>query len=125
MQLTQIQVKPVFKVPTIFKQPVDGSYCCRKTAVCIGDQLLDFSVPELGQIQSAFSINPEVLQNSAGFILCSSAGLSTRRMLCSNGFETMHVVCIGLLAAEFSTATTGLGRPMFWKARDLNCLSRK
>ena len=25
------------------------------------------------------------------------------------------VVCIGLLSAEFSTGTTGLGRPMFWK----------
>ena len=54
-------------------------------------------------------------------------------MLCSNGFDTMHVVCtdllcvvcIGLLAAEFATATIGLGRPMFWKARDLNCVSRK
>ena len=44
-------------------------------------------------------------------------------MFCSNGFDTMHVVCtdlpcvvcIGLLSAEFSTVNTGLGRPMFWK----------
>ena len=56
-------------------------------------------------------------------------------MFCSNGFETMHVVCtdslcvlyyciiyciiiivcIGLLSAEFSTVNTGLGKPMFWK----------
>ena len=46
-------------------------------------------------------------------------------MFCSNGFNTMHVVCtdllcvvcIGLLSAEFSTVNTGLGggRPMFWK----------
>ena len=31
------------------------TYCCRKTAVCIGDQLLDFSVPELVPSQSTFS----------------------------------------------------------------------
>ena len=44
-------------------------------------------------------------------------------MLCSNGFETLHVVCIdlkyvvciGLLSAEFSAVNTGLGTPMFWK----------
>ena len=44
-------------------------------------------------------------------------------MFCSNGFDTMHVVCtdlvcvvcIGLLSAEFSTVNTGLGRCMFWK----------
>ena len=42
-------------------------------------------------------------------------------MCCSDGFDTMHVVCtdllcvvcIGLLSAEFSTVNTGLGRPMF------------
>ena len=39
-------------------------------------------------------------------------------MLCSNGFDTMHVVCTDLLCVvciEFSTVNTGLGRPMFWK----------
>ena len=44
-------------------------------------------------------------------------------MFSSNGFDTIHVVCtdllcvvcIGLLCAEFSTVSTGLGRPMFWK----------
>ena len=44
-------------------------------------------------------------------------------MLCSNGFDTMHVVCtdllcavcIGLLSAEFSAVNTGLGRLMLWK----------
>ena len=95
--------------------------------------MLDFSVRELVRNQSAFSIDPEFLQNSAGFTLCSSTGLSIRRMLCSNGFDTIRVVCtdllcvvcIGLLSVEFSTANTGLGRPMFWKARDLNRLSRK
>ena len=50
--------------------------CCRKTAVCIGDQLLDFSVPELIQSQSTFSTDPEVLQICTGFTLCSSAGLA-------------------------------------------------
>ena len=51
------------------------------------------------------------------------SGSSSRRMFCGNGFDTMHVVCtvflcvacIGLLSAEFSTANTALGRPMFWK----------
>ena len=44
-------------------------------------------------------------------------------MFCSDGLDTMHVVCIdllcavciGLLSAEFSTVTTRLDRPMFWK----------
>ena len=42
-------------------------------------------------------------------------GSSSRRMSCSDGFDTMHVVCIRLLSAEFSTVNTGLDRPMFWK----------
>ena len=36
------------------------NFCCRKTAVCIGDELLDFFVPELVRSQSTF-FNPEVL----------------------------------------------------------------
>ena len=48
---------------------------------------------------------------------------SSRRIFCSDGFDTTHVVCtdvlcvacIGLLAAEFSTVNTGLGRPIFRK----------
>ena len=51
------------------------------------------------------------------------SGSSGRRMFCSDGFDTMHVVCtdslrvacIGLLGAEFSTVNAGLGRTMFWK----------
>ena len=90
-----------------------------KTAVCNGDQPLDFSVPELVRSQSTFSTDPEVLQNFAGFTLCSSSGPAVG----SNGFDTMYVVytdllcvpCIGLLSAEFSTVNTVLGRPMFWK----------
>ena len=54
---------------------------------------------------------------------------SSRRMFCSNGFDTMHVVCtdllcvvcIGLSSAEVSTVNTELGWTMFLKARDLNC----
>ena len=34
-------------------------YCCRKTAVCNRDQLLDFSVLELVRSQSTFSTDPE------------------------------------------------------------------
>ena len=29
--------------------------------------------------------------------------------------DLLCVVCIGLLAVQFSTVNTGLGRPMFWK----------
>ena len=97
-------------------------YCCRETAVCNGDQLLDFSVLELVLSQSTFSTDPEVLQNCASFTLFSSAGLAvshcsavmglTPCMLC---VQIYCVVCIGLLSAEFSTVNTGLGRPMFWK----------
>ena len=44
-------------------------------------------------------------------------------MSCSDGFDTMHVVCtyllcfacIGLLSTESSTVNTGLGKSMFWK----------
>ena len=50
------------------------NYCCRKTAVCDGDQLLDFFVPELVRSQSTFGTDPKVLPNCAGFTLCSSAG---------------------------------------------------
>ena len=48
-------------------------------------------------------------------------GSSSRRMFCSDGFDTMHVVrtdvkcvvCIRLLSAEFSAVNTGLCTPMF------------
>ena len=68
-----------------------------KTAVCNGDQLLDF--------------------------LYRLSRSSSRQMLCSNRFDAMHVVCtdllrvacIGLLSAEFPAVNTVLGRPMFWK----------
>ena len=53
----------------------NGCICCRKTAVCIGDQLLDFSVQELVRSQSTFSTDSEVLQICSGFTLCSSASL--------------------------------------------------
>ena len=36
--------------------------CCRKTAVCNGDQLLDFSVPELVRSQSTFTGSPSELR---------------------------------------------------------------
>ena len=51
------------------------------------------------------------------------SGSGSRGMFCGNGFDTIHavctdslcVVCIGLLFAEFSTVNTGLSRLMFWK----------
>ena len=44
------------------------------------------------------------------------SGSGSSRMFCSDGFDTMHavctdllyVVCIGLLAAEFSTVNKGV-----------------
>ena len=81
--------------------------------------LTDFSVPELVRSQLTFSTDPEVLQNCATFTLCSSAGLAvgdcvalmglTPCMLC---VQIYCVVCIGSLTAEFSTVSTGLGRPV-------------
>ena len=86
-------------------------YCCRKTAVRDEDQLLDFSVPELVRRQSVFG-SPSELRK---FHVVQFSKSTSRRMFCSNGFDIMHVVCIGLLSAEFSAVNTGLGRPMFWK----------
>ena len=89
-----------------------------------GDQLLDFSVPELVRSQSTFSSDPEILQNCTCFTLCSSAGLAvgefsvvmglTPCMLCVHINCVLHV-CIGLLCTDFSTVNTRLGRPMLWK----------
>ena len=48
-------------------------HCCCKTAVCNGDQLLDFFVLELIPSQVTFSTDPEVpIQNCAvmGFTPC-------------------------------------------------------
>ena len=116
---------PTFvKYRAVFGRKVSDNiyYCCRKTAVCIGDQLLNFSLPELVRSQSTFNTDPEVLQNCPGFTLCSSAGLAvgicsavmglTPCLLC---VQIYCVVCIGLLSAEFSAVNTGLGRPMFCK----------
>ena len=85
----------------------------------------DFSVLELVRSQTTFSTVPEVLQNYAGFTLCSLAGLTvgdcsvvvdltpSMHVVCT---DLLCVVCIGLLAAEFLTVNTGLGRSMFWKS---------
>ena len=40
-------------------------------------------------------------------------------LLCVVCTYLLCVVCIGLLSAEFSTVNTGLGRLIFWKARDI------
>ena len=99
----------------------DTCNCCRKTAICNGDQLLDFSVQELVLSQSTFSTDREVLQNCSGFTLCSSSGLAVGQCSAVIGLTTIHavctdllcVVCIGLISAELSTVNTGLGGPMF------------
>ena len=100
---------------------LETCYCCRKTVVCNGDQLLDFSVPELVRSQSTFSTDPEVASELHRFHIVQVSGSSSWRMFCR--FDTMHVVCtdslcvacIGLLSAEFSTVNTALRRAMFWK----------
>ena len=102
--------------------------CCRKTAVSIWDQVLNFSIQELVRSQSTSSTDPEVLQNWTAFIqfcsLCAAQQVKqsanfvhavlglTPSMMCT---YKLCVVCIGLLSADFSTVNTGLGRPMFWK----------
>ena len=73
--------------------------CCRKTAVCNGDQLLEFSVPELVRSQSTFSTDPEVLQNCAGFTMCSSAGLAVGK--CSAVMDlTPCMLCVQTREAQ-------------------------
>ena len=62
-------------------------YCCRN-----GNQLLDFSVPELVGSQSTFSTGPDVLHNYAGFTLCSSSGLAVRE--CSAVMVWHHACCV-------------------------------
>ena len=72
--------------------------CCRKTAICIGDQLLDVSVPELVRSQSTFSTDPEVFQNCIGFTLCSSTGLAVGEFSAIMGLTTcmlcVHMNCV-------------------------------
>ena len=112
---------------------IDNINCCRKTAVCIGNQLLDFFVPELVRSQSTFGTDPEVLQNCAGFTLRSSAGLAVGKCSAVTGLtpgilrvQIYCVLCVlDYLSAEFATVNTGLGRPMVWKAQELDRLSRK
>ena len=72
-----------------------------------------------------FGVSQRLARTPKSFRLVqvSHCGSSSRRMFCSNGFDTMHVactdllcvVCIGSLSAEFSSANIGLGRPIFWK----------
>ena len=104
-------LRPRSKTHKNNNRPLKQDYCYRKTAVCNGDQLLDFSVPELVRSQSTFSTDPEVLQNCASFTFCSSTGLAVsdcaavwvwHHACCVYRF-TLCVVCIKLLSAEFST----------------------
>ena len=90
-----------------------------KTAVCIGDQLLDFSLPELVRSQSTFSNDQKSFRIAQ---VSLSAGLAVGKcsavmgsIPCILWVHIYCVVCIGLLSAEFSSVNTGLGRPMFWK----------
>ena len=68
-------------------------YCCRKTTVFNEDQLLDFSVLELVRSQSAFSTDPEILQNCAGFTLCSSTSLAVGECSAVMGL-TLCMLCV-------------------------------
>ena len=75
-----------------------NSSCCRKTAVCIGDQLLDFSLPELVRSQSTFITDPEVLQNCTSFTLWMSAGLAVGEFSAVMGLTPcmlcVHINCM-------------------------------
>ena len=55
--------------------------------------LLDFSVSELVRSQSTFSTDSGVLQNRAGFTLCSSAGLAVRECSAVMGL-TLCMLCV-------------------------------
>ena len=69
----------------------------RKTAVCNGDQLLDFSVLELVRSQSTFSPDLEVLQHCACFTLCSSAGPAVcdcAAMLGFTQYTSVQIYCV-------------------------------
>ena len=72
---------------------LNSGHCCRKRAVCNGDQLLNFSVPELVRSQSALSTDPEVLQNCPGFTLCTSAGLAVGECSAVMGI-TLCMLCV-------------------------------
>ena len=61
-----------------------------------GGDDIKFSI-ELVWSQSTFSTDPKVLQNFAGFTLCSSAGLEVGNVLQCDGFDNMLVVCTDLL----------------------------
>ena len=77
---------------------IDNNNCCRKTAVFNGDQLLNFSVPELVRSQSTFSTDPEVLQSCASFTLCSSAGLAVGKCSPVMGL-TPSMLCVQIYCA--------------------------
>ena len=66
------------------------THCCHKTAVCDGDQWLDFSVPKLVWSQSTLTWKPFRI---AQVHIVQFNGSSSRRLCCSVGFEIMHVVC--------------------------------
>ena len=70
-----------------------SNQCCRKTAVCNGDQLLDFSVAELVQSQSTFGTDSKVLQNCAASTLCCSAGLAVGDCAAVLGL-TLCMLCV-------------------------------
>ena len=67
--------------------------CCCKTAVCIWDQLLDFSLPELVQRLALTRKSFRIAQVS----LCAVQPVYIPRMFSRNGFDTMHVECTELL----------------------------
>ena len=73
--------------------PESAGFCCRKTAVCNGDQLLDFSVPEFVRSQSTFSTDSKVLQNCAGFTLRSLVCLADGDCAAVLGF-TSCILCV-------------------------------
>ena len=104
-------------MPSSLERSVNrASFCCRKTAACNRDQLLDFSVPELVRSQSTFSTDLEVLQNCPGLTLCSSAGLAGERSAVMG--LTTCMLCVQIYCVDLPTLLNpergGSGPKIFW-----------
>ena len=73
------------------------------------------------RLQFVMGINCSIVLYRNSFHIVQFSASSSRRVCFNDGFDTMHVVCTDLLcvvcirslSAEFSTVSTGLGRPMF------------
>ena len=88
-------------------QDAKGSFLNRDspywTAVCNGDQLLDFSAPELVRSQSTFGTDSEVLKNCAGLVVGERSAVMalTPCMLCVQIYCVSRVLDYYLLNSQY------------------------